>query len=396
MGISYVCTVKEDAFPLPLAHLNTAFETTPIFRIQKCINMKDLSTKNCCMIFVDVHARVYENWEAYCKENLLPECIIVAPKKGIFMGKINKIDEWEIDIEKFLSPAAQPTGRFAKYMDMTSTGLGLTASAVMIGTMFAPILAPAAGAAAVAGAVSGGWSILRSGQTLADRSQHEQSINMTDAGARSSWLGVAAGSLGFASGVAGKVLSSMATSGRTISPFLKITFTSLNASTLIVSGASTINGFIDVLFLNDDKPTAWQVAQLSASLFIFTHSVYNFQTANSLIRHIDIRDNLSVKQKRAFDKMAKETIRLNGESQGKADIIRSLRKVPDHKAYFRDMQKINKDLNSAKVKVSFGGDSEPLLNGQPSKAMPNEIRANLKAGSAATVFEGVAPHDPQL
>uniref|UniRef100_A0A1B0C8P3 DUF4781 domain-containing protein n=1 Tax=Lutzomyia longipalpis TaxID=7200 RepID=A0A1B0C8P3_LUTLO len=404
MSISYVCIVDEESSAVGLGQICTKFSTSPIFRVKKC--QKNSSTENCCMIFVDIHGRVYATWEAYKVENILPAGIVVAPAKGIFVGKKTEREEWAVKLEEFLSPAAQPEAKAAAATDKVSAGVGLASSAILIGAMVpvvAPIALPLAGAAVVGGVVSSGWSILRSSLNLADRSKHEQSIDLSDAEARGSWLGVAGGSLGLASGAAGQALGAMARNGSNISPFIRFGFNGLNVSVLVVNGLGTINGFVDIFFINDDQPvTAQQVLQLSASLFMFTHSVYNFQTANSIIRSNqdmtirDVRESLSRNQKRAFDKMSKETIRLKGESTGKADIVRNLKKIPDHKEYFRDMYKVNKQLNEANVKPSFGSDGQMQLNGQPGNTVPSELRANLKAASTAEVFSSIPAHDPNL
>ncbi|XP_059608663.1 uncharacterized protein LOC132256331 [Phlebotomus argentipes] len=402
MAITYLCMVPVDSTTLAIAQLSTQFTMTPVFRIMKCVkSVNDNSARDCCMIFVDVNARVYANWEAFCKENILPECIVVAPKKGIFMGKKVE-DEWLIALEKMLSPAATPDQKFARGADTTASYVGMTAAGVLVGGLMLPVLAPLAGAAAVTGGACSLWSAYRSGKNLSDRSEHEQSIKLSDAEARASWLGVAGGTLGVASGVAGKAVASMATNGKNISTLVQHTVTGLNVSTLVVSGAGTINGFVDILFVNDDQPVSkLQLVQLSTSLFMFTHSVYNFQMTSTIIEgHQDMtikqmRENLSRNQGRAFDKMAKETMRLNSKT-GKADIIRSLRKIPDQKSYFRDMYKMNKQLNNANVKPSFSGNAEPHLNSQPSNAMPSEIRANLRAAPAAQVFQEVPAHNPSL
>ena len=39
---------------------------------------------NCCMIFIDEEAQIYQNWNEYKRKNSLPEGYILAPENGIY------------------------------------------------------------------------------------------------------------------------------------------------------------------------------------------------------------------------------------------------------------------------------------------------------------------------
>lgn len=158
--------------------------------------------------------------------------------------------------------------------------------------------------------------------------------------------------------------------------------------------------------------------QLSGSLFLITHSVRNFQTAraayvetqqntlqsyaSSLSKnqqyvdwfshycHLNISFVLCVSfnSRRMYNKMLKETIRLNGDT-GHADVIRSLRSIGDHKGFFRDLFKINPKLNENKVKISFSRSGRPVLNGEvPFDA--GQLRADLRSQSGSDVFANMS------
>lgn len=89
-----------------------------------------------------------------------------------------------------------------------------------------------------------------------------------------------------------------------------------------------------------------------------------------------------------FDKMSKETIRVNGIENGTKDIIRSLRSITDQKGYFRDVYKINKSLNKQDVKISFSGEEHLLLNSAV-PAKPSDLRTGLRNIPPETVFNEV-------
>lgn len=92
--------------------------------------------------------------------------------------------------------------------------------------------------------------------------------------------------------------------------------------------------------------------------------------------------------------MSKETVRLRGGDTGRSDIIRSLKNIPDQKEFFRDVYKINKELNKNNIKISFGPDGKALLNtAEPFK--PSELRAQLKQNAPASVFANI-PENPEV
>lgn len=92
-----------------------------------------------------------------------------------------------------------------------------------------------------------------------------------------------------------------------------------------------------------------------------------------------------------YNKMLKETIRRNGDANaGAADVIRSLRSISNQKGFFRDLFKINGQLNKNNVKISFDRNGRPVLNGvEPFEAA--QLRADLRQMPGAERFAGVPP-----
>jgi len=70
--------------------------------------------------------------------------------------------------------------------------------------------------AGVVGLASAGYATARSGAKLVDRSQHEQSINVTNREARGHWLGVAAGTVGLGAAGATTALTAATNAGREV------------------------------------------------------------------------------------------------------------------------------------------------------------------------------------
>ncbi len=134
-----------------------------------------------------------------------------------------------------------------------------------------------------------------------------------------------------------------------------------------------------------------EIVQLSSSLFLFTHSVYNFQTASNIVKSArtstigEYRRGLSRNQQKAFDKLVKETIRQKGIDAGHVDVIRSLRNIKEPKQFFGDAYKVNKELNKNNIRMSLHADGEILLNDGMATS-PTELRNNLKQQSGENVF----------
>lgn len=310
------------------------------------------STKGCCMIFIDESGRVYRNWEHFMAENTYEPSIIVAPAKGIF----NTDAEGKVCLEFFTAPSSSVGAKILSITDKTATVTGLGASACFIGGMLTvallPIAAPAIGiamaGAGLVGAASAGYSMVRSTQKMKDLSEHEKSLNIKDAEARGHWLGLIGGLTGFVSGVASHGIDIIARSGTHVPAFFRGSIDAINAASIAVNGVGVIDGFSTVfLKWNEEKISTLEIMQLSASLFMFTHSIYNFETANSIITktHHDItvnefRDKLSQNQRQHYHKMASESLKVHGK--GHKDVIRSLRAIPNQ----TDFQKMHKADNA--------------------------------------------------
>lgn len=217
------------------------------------------------MIFVDEYARVYMDWDDFLNSNMLPRAYMIAPKQGIYqtdswnmvdiikyMKKnkkvITKIFYMKVDLVVKETPKCSIKNSFINVADTASVIGGIGSSVILIGGIFtAAVAAPVVGGAAVVGGVCAGYSALRSGTTLADRSNHGQTINpISDSEARNHWIGIAGGIIGVAAGGATKLIGNMAQSGENINTALRTTVNIMNATALGVNGAGVVNGFVGV------------------------------------------------------------------------------------------------------------------------------------------------------
>jgi hypothetical protein len=93
----------------------------------------------------------------------------------------------------------------------------VSSTAVTVAAMFAAVAPPVAAAAAIGIAWTGVYNVLRSVNTLADRSRHEQSTGLEDAESRNCWLSLAASTLGFASSKGVQYLTKLTQNGQVLS-----------------------------------------------------------------------------------------------------------------------------------------------------------------------------------
>lgn len=140
--------------------------------------------------------------------------------------------------------------------------------------------------------------------------------------------------------------------------------------------------------------------QLGASLFLMTHSIYNFQTAKSIIKSNQertiksFRKDLGELQRKQFDKMSKHKIKTNGEESARRDIIRSLKNIPDRKDFFTDVYKINKSHLKSTAKVAANPEA-PVSLGDGDKVQPIPIRLQKPKRQISENLEDV-PENPAL
>lgn len=235
--------------------------------------------------------------------------------------------------------------------------------------------------AAVIGVVSAIYSVIRSSLQIRDLSKHGKSISLLNPEARGCWLGIAGGVTGIVAGAATRGLTQLAAQGHQVSQFVRASVNAFNAACITVSGLGLVNGFAGIILkYNEEKISSLEIIQLSASLFLFTHSLYNFQTATTLIKQKqnmtinEFRQKLSKNQRRQFDKMSQHTVRLRGTDQGRSDVVRTLKAIPDKHNMFRT--KIVAD------EIPFNsGEVSTFARGQG--ISPMELEATLKQFSVA-------------
>uniref|UniRef100_A0A1A9ZJM6 DUF4781 domain-containing protein n=1 Tax=Glossina pallidipes TaxID=7398 RepID=A0A1A9ZJM6_GLOPL len=388
-SIFYVAVTKDK-------RRETEFSIHPVFRIRKCVAEDD--STDCCMVYVDEEGRVYQNWQSYVNENVLPPGFMVAPPCGIY-----NFQNDQVVLANYITPNGTPEAKFLRKTQSRLSVVGFGAACVPIAATLLPIAAPIAAASSIVAVATGTISAIFSAKNLKDRSDHQQSIDITDRDARGSWLGVAGGVVGTTSLGATKYMTRMATAGKATTG-LEFFVNSMNITSIVLSGSGVGVGILDLILKCDDGEdvSTLDVMQLAGSLVLFTHSVYNFQMASSIVdnaRNSHIKkysDALSNRQRKMFNKLSKETTRIRGGTQGKIDIIRNINDIPDRQ-YLNDLFKINKQLNQNKVRPAFApnGQGQGVVLNNDVKVDTHVLRQSVQHQNGPNVLKSVIKPIPK-
>ena len=256
------------------------FDVYRVYRIRKC-SIGGNYTKNCCALFVDELGRVYDNWKEFKSDQKFRVDVMVAPRDGIYM---ERADKNEVDLEGVRYAA----NGIVEAVDIGSSCVGLAAAGVTIVSVIPAVtLAPAfllgAGLVVISCAAYAG---VRSIINLVDRGSHRQTINPFKNGeARGAWINIAGGvACAGAVGVT-QALSIAAARGVDIPKCVAGTVNVINVCPIALNAIATIDGLVTVItkVIDDEEISALSILQLSTSFVMFTHSVYNFRTAEVII-----------------------------------------------------------------------------------------------------------------
>lgn len=308
----------------------------PLFRTMKCLDRYTGSAEGKCRIFVDEFGWVYQNWNYFKTQTLYPDTMIVAPVVGVFRRNEESGDV-RLEIFKVPKTAEQILKENGIRTGLTVAGVGLTG--VLVSAAVFPVSAPIVVGAAVVGSVVGAVSGVISAFKLWNRYKHEQSIGLGHKEARAHWLAVSETALGFLTSGSTFVLRGAATAG-TVSNDLIYSANGLMHSSIIVNGVSIGNNIWTVS--TDDMPmTSANFLQLSASLFLFTHSISNFRTAQMIVQetqleHLsDYKQTLSKNGQKRFRNRLNQRNKAMGTAKGTGDTIRNLNTAEHYNNHFK-------------------------------------------------------------
>uniref|UniRef100_A0A7E4UY82 DUF4781 domain-containing protein n=1 Tax=Panagrellus redivivus TaxID=6233 RepID=A0A7E4UY82_PANRE len=357
----------------------------PLFRIGRSAKSeKDSET----VTFVDFEGRVYPSWERYLKYNRLPAGAYCCPHDGFYsMREASDADEKFADpadalrLDHGFTPASHSLYKFIEIGDklsiVSSVGsLAVTGGAIGIGLATSITVAPIVfTGTAIAGGITALYSAVRGAGRLADRGIHKQSISIMETEARSAWITIASTAAAGASLGATTLLASSAANASDISNSAILTTNFFNGTNIAVSFAGLINnGHLVIMeyISKDKKPSTFEIMNLTLSVLLFTHSVVNFKTANTIIeeassaRVSQIEQSLDTKKsQKGYERILQNLDEPNIVTRNKR-IIRTVKNVDNTRDFFRrvyDLTKVN-NREGHNQKITFGDNGGIIIGGK--------------------------------
>ncbi|KAI4461600.1 hypothetical protein MML48_5g00013637 [Holotrichia oblita] len=339
------------------------FIPVPVIVLRKCKrNKKEINGKRPCRVFIDSNGRVYQSWDYYLKNNVLPRCQMIYPRDGKYQSKLGSS---KVLLDNKPSPSNSSIFKLMQVADIGSGIFGFASGVVLIATAFTPVAAVTVPVAVATGIATGAYSTGRSVYNLKDRDVHGQSINITNAESRAAYLNIAAGVGSIVGAGATRTVSTLVRSGSSVGPVVEGSITLINSANLAIGGTAFINACYDIRsqYCEDGVvPSALTIAQLGSSLFFFGNSIYNFRTGAALVKEIqtttlnEIHDGLrSNRHRKTFNKMLKETVRIKGEARGRAEVIATLRNSASRDDILAVLTRSNKNFNKNDVRFAAEG-----------------------------------------
>uniref|UniRef100_A0A0A1WZT1 Urocanate hydratase n=1 Tax=Zeugodacus cucurbitae TaxID=28588 RepID=A0A0A1WZT1_ZEUCU len=327
-SIIYVMVTEEKDYEASKQSTNFSFH--PVIRTRKCLSLNNSS--GCCMIFIDEHSRIYQNWQQYLKNNILPSGTMIAPANGIYT--LNENDEIDLEI------CATPNSNSRKKIE-TAIGVGgiISGTAPLALSMVMPIAAPVMLTATVVSLATSAYTALRSATFLTDRYKHGQTTSLTDREARSKWLGVAGGVAGLGASGAMNALAYANSAGKGVPLMAKVAVGGVNVTSLVLSGSDIVNTVYDLYLSYDEGPSSLDILQLASSLLVFTHSINNLALVTKIPTRggsASLRRAIRKQTRNSYDKISSECMRM-GKNFTKMDLIRVVNNIPSKEAFIQQV-----------------------------------------------------------
>ncbi|XP_069968137.1 uncharacterized protein [Bactrocera oleae] len=313
-----------------VAKHSTNFSFHPVIRTRKCLSLNNSS--GCCMIFIDEHSRIYQNWQQYLKNNILPSGTMIAPSNGVYT--LNRNDEVNLEI------CTTPNSNSMRKLE-TAIGVGgiISGTAPLALSMVMPIAAPVMVTATVVSLATSAYSAVRSATFLKDRYKHGQSTSLADREARSKWLGVAGGVAGLGASGAMNALAYANSAGKGVPLMAKVAVGGANVTSLVLSGSDIVNTVYDLYLSYDEGPSSLDILQLTSSLLVFTHSINNLALVTKIPTRGgsgSLRSAIQKKTRNSYNKISSECMRI-GKKFTKTDLIRVVNNIPSKEAFIQQI-----------------------------------------------------------
>lgn len=235
------------------------------------------------------------------------------------------------------------------------------ASAAISGVSLIPAvtIAPIVlGVATVAGVSCALYTGIRSGYNLFDRKRHKQSIGLKDKEARGAWLNVGAGIVSASAAGATQIVARAARNGRNVSTLAQNSTRVISIGAIGVNTGACVDESISIIgaLLKREPISQQQLVRLTFALFLFRHSMSNFQTAKQLMA-TDLNEFesmtalLCVSQRESYRDLIGRTAKVCGSTVADP-VVRSLKQsLKNPRIIMEIIQTILKGAQNAEISI---------------------------------------------
>ncbi|XP_058797829.1 uncharacterized protein LOC131668031 isoform X2 [Phymastichus coffea] len=296
----------------------------------------------------------------------------IVPKDGFYQGNLK--ETWletssPVWVELHNN---NKSNQIINAIDHASTLVNIGSVGIAVAATVNPITTPIAVAGCVGGTLSGLWGGSRAVKELVDRSNHGQSISITNKQAMPVWLRVVGNTLGIAASSGSTLLSKAIHTGTSISKGAQITHDAIIISNLFVNSIGAGYTFMHLVqqYKQNREISTKDVFFLTAHILFICNSVVNMRFASDIIKSDQNQILKNYEKSLRSDRHRKEFRRLmrntgtniSDEVSRNEQIIRSLTKISNKDEFFATMVQNHKLFASTNTQLSFT-DGQIQING---------------------------------
>ncbi|CAF1168146.1 unnamed protein product [Adineta steineri] len=305
--------------------------------------------------FIDHMYRVYDSWDDWKNNNILPMMKYCYPKYGFYSCSNENRQEFDAERDPVVqfgtTPACDLRARITRIADVVTTVTGVTIGVASLftiaGFISGPILLTLGGGSAV-------YGFGRAGQRLYDKATHGESL--TDLESVVLFTAMLATPLNFASSIANTRLAAGAAQGRIFSQNTRILVTVLNSTNVGLNGFMFTVSLVQILekgYNGNLQPL--DVLQFSISSLFFFNTLMQPVTAKGVItraqneRIANVANQMTdVETQNAYRKFVDNN---SGDMQKNSQLIRTLNRIDDPNKFFADTKNLDVSLGGRKGKT---------------------------------------------
>ncbi|KAI8123444.1 hypothetical protein CVS40_5846 [Lucilia cuprina] len=306
-SIIYIIVTQE--LELDKAKYSHNYTIHPIFRTRRCLNSN--SSSGCCMIFIDEQSRIYQSWNDFVKNNVLPVGIMIAPANGTY--SLDQNDNVQLEYAKTPSYSRKTLTKIDNFVAAASV-VGQAA------TMFHPVFA-------VLTIGTKTYETIRDYQKDSDKVERKTATNFN------ANLNLTGNIISLTSSVATFGAYMTAVTGNQLSLSANMSIQAINGAATLINCTKFVITTYDLFtryFLDEEELDFNDILAFGSSLILFTSSINNIVITSQIgkVGGNTLRSLLQTKVKAGLTLLSGEVIKYAGQNAGNFDLMRLVNDIP--------------------------------------------------------------------